>query len=155
MSPITVLRRELFPAPTEPITQTNSPFLIFRLRLFKMKSSFTSAAAVSGEAASSSCLQLSSLLPLTFFVFFFLLSVSSSSFSKPQWKEPSLISTAEGPSPFSIRLWSISSQRRKSQILYMETRKLKAALTKEGRLLIGPCKILNMFRIKKASPNSI
>ena len=151
MSPITVLRRELFPDPTDPITQTNSPFLIFRLRLFKIKSSFTSATAVSGEA-SSSCLQLSSFLPLTFFVFF--LSVSSS-FSKPQWKEPSLISTAEGPSPFSIRLWSISSQRRKSQILFMETRKPKAALTKEGRLLIGPCKILNMFRIKKASPNSI
>jgi len=37
----------------------------------------------------------------------------------------------------------------------METRKFKAAPTKEGRLLIGPCKILKIFKIKKASPNSI
>jgi hypothetical protein len=37
----------------------------------------------------------------------------------------------------------------------METRKFNIAPTKEGRLVIGPYKILKMFKIKKASPNDI
>ena len=56
MSPITVLRRELLPDPTDPMIHTNSPFLIDKSRLLRIKSSLTSArlAAADSSLASSS-----------------------------------------------------------------------------------------------------
>jgi len=56
MSPIMELRRELLPDPTAPITQTNSPFLMVRLRLLRIKSSFSFAKSI----AESSGLSISS-----------------------------------------------------------------------------------------------
>jgi hypothetical protein len=54
-----------------------------------------------------------------------------------------------------MRPKSISSQRRKAWILYMETMKLRTSPTNIGRLLNGTSKSLKRFRIKKASPSEM
>jgi hypothetical protein len=55
ISPIIVLKRELLPAPIDPMTQTNSPFLTVKPRFLRINSYFGGGESVTCSGVASSC----------------------------------------------------------------------------------------------------
>jgi len=94
MSPIIALSSELFPEPTSPITQTNSPCLMFKLTflsaIIESKVIFYVSLASFLSIIDSSRFSSSIISVLSSFLGIILVI----SFEIPQWKLPSLMTIA-------------------------------------------------------------